>query len=476
MGKSSKDKRDAYYRLAKEQGWRARSAFKLLQLDEEFDLFNGVTRVVDLCAAPGSWSQVLSRVLIRGEKFGRAGWIEKRAIQQERIKRAVAYGEMQREQEQEHEQTYNSNNLSPQRHPHRRRRPPTNVASRGHHDPPRGHTHPSTIPRLLAALDPPTASPSPTSTSTSTNSIPEEKATNAPIDLILSDGAPDVTGLHSLDAHLQSQLLLSALTLALHTLRPGGIFVAKIFRGKDIDLLYAQLRICFESVVCAKPRASRASSLEAFVVCRGFKRPDGLGDFGGLKDGRPWPVPFARSGVQGEKRPHRGQRRTKREDGITVLELSSGSEVERESEDEDEDKYEDEEQHAHDLVSDVSSSGTSYDRGTGATIPQSVLMLKKPPHNLHSPYKFPYKSPHKLPDHENHNPSAKRETNLAGSPPSWPAAIFPPTTPTPPTSCRPDTSAWRRCSRRRRRRTKGPSRRGGGRGGMFGKTKNKDQR
>lgn len=34
MGKTSKDKRDAYYRLAKEQGWRARSAFKLLQLDE----------------------------------------------------------------------------------------------------------------------------------------------------------------------------------------------------------------------------------------------------------------------------------------------------------------------------------------------------------------------------------------------------------------------------------------------------------
>ncbi|KAL8759010.1 MAG: hypothetical protein Q9184_003749, partial [Pyrenodesmia sp. 2 TL-2023] len=67
MGKSSKDKRDAYYRLAKEQGWRARSAFKLIQLDERFDLFKDVTRVVDLCAAPGSWSQVLSRVLIKGE-------------------------------------------------------------------------------------------------------------------------------------------------------------------------------------------------------------------------------------------------------------------------------------------------------------------------------------------------------------------------------------------------------------------------
>jgi tRNA (cytidine32/guanosine34-2'-O)-methyltransferase len=72
MGKSSKDKRDAYYRLAKEEGWRARSAYKLLQLDEEFHLFKDVTRVVDLCAAPGSWSQVLSRVWARrlGEEAG----------------------------------------------------------------------------------------------------------------------------------------------------------------------------------------------------------------------------------------------------------------------------------------------------------------------------------------------------------------------------------------------------------------------
>jgi len=65
MGRSSKDKRDIYYRLAKEEGWRARSAFKLLQLNDDFNLFNGVNRVVDLCAAPGSWSQVLSRKLIQ---------------------------------------------------------------------------------------------------------------------------------------------------------------------------------------------------------------------------------------------------------------------------------------------------------------------------------------------------------------------------------------------------------------------------
>lgn len=63
MGKSSKDKRDIYYRLAKENGWRARSAYKLIQIDEQFNIFEGVTRAVDLCAAPGSWSQVLSQKL-----------------------------------------------------------------------------------------------------------------------------------------------------------------------------------------------------------------------------------------------------------------------------------------------------------------------------------------------------------------------------------------------------------------------------
>ena len=51
MGKASKDKRDIYYRKAKEEGWRARSAFKLLQIDEQFDLFTGVRRAVDLTRA-----------------------------------------------------------------------------------------------------------------------------------------------------------------------------------------------------------------------------------------------------------------------------------------------------------------------------------------------------------------------------------------------------------------------------------------
>lgn len=58
MGRHAKDKRDVFYRKAKEDGWRARSAYKLLHIEEEFGIFAGVTRAVDLCAAPGSWSQV----------------------------------------------------------------------------------------------------------------------------------------------------------------------------------------------------------------------------------------------------------------------------------------------------------------------------------------------------------------------------------------------------------------------------------
>ena len=51
----------------------------------EFDLFADVTRVVDLCAAPGSWSQVLSRVLIKGEKFGRSAWEDKQEVLRQQL-------------------------------------------------------------------------------------------------------------------------------------------------------------------------------------------------------------------------------------------------------------------------------------------------------------------------------------------------------------------------------------------------------
>jgi len=94
-------------------------------------------------------------------------------------------------------------------------------------------------------------------------------------DLVVCDGAPDVTGLHDIDEYIQAQLLLAALNISTHVLRSGGTFVAKIFRGKDVSLLYSQLRLFFPSVTVAKPRSSRNSSIEAFVVCQGYSPPPG---------------------------------------------------------------------------------------------------------------------------------------------------------------------------------------------------------
>ncbi|KOS22702.1 putative tRNA (cytidine(32)/guanosine(34)-2'-O)-methyltransferase [Escovopsis weberi] len=269
MGKSSKDKRDAYYRLAKEQGWRARSAFKLLQLDEEFDLFSNVTRVVDLCAAPGSWSQVLSRVLIKGESFGHTAW-QNRDTQIRRQMLNLLPLSSSAENAPASPEAPTSESPSPA--PAAQRNDVKIVSIDLQPISPLAGittlradiTHPATVPLLLKALDeeydPTTAG----------------SQASHPVDLVLSDGAPDVTGLHDLDIYVQSQLLFAALNLALCVLKPGGKFVAKIFRGRNVDILYAQLKIFFEKVFVAKPRSSRASSVEAFIVCLNFRPPAGF--------------------------------------------------------------------------------------------------------------------------------------------------------------------------------------------------------
>ncbi|MFH4981184.1 hypothetical protein AB6A40_007893 [Gnathostoma spinigerum] len=211
MGKTSKDKRDIYYRLAKEEGWRARSAFKLLQIDDEFNIFEGVSKVVDLCAAPGSWSQVLSKKI----------YLARDDVKEREKVRIVAV------------------DLQPM----------------------------SPLPGVIQLQG------DITETRTAEAIISQMEGDKA--DLVVCDGAPDVTGLHSLDEYMQSQLVLAALNIATFILKEGGTFVAKIFRAKDITLLYAQLKFFFKEVYCAKPRSSRQSSCEAFVVCRLFRLPDG---------------------------------------------------------------------------------------------------------------------------------------------------------------------------------------------------------
>ena len=224
MGKNSKDKRDLYYRRAKEEGYRARSAYKLLQLNEEFHFLDDpkLKRVVDLCAAPGSWSQVLSQKLFGASATGETGQtaqVSGDSLDDGKVIVAV--------------------DLQPMS--------PIPYVTTLQAD----ITHPNTLRRILSLFG------------------------NKKAQFVCSDGAPDVTGLHELDEYIQQQLVLSALQLATCILEPGGCFVAKIFRGRDIDLLYSQLGYLFEKVVCAKPRASRGSSLEAFVVGIGFRCPEG---------------------------------------------------------------------------------------------------------------------------------------------------------------------------------------------------------
>ncbi|KAK5946645.1 tRNA (uridine-2'-O-)-methyltransferase trm7 [Knufia obscura] len=309
MGKSSKDKRDAYYRLAKEQNWRARSAFKLIQLDEQFDLFSfqephKCTRVVDLCAAPGSWSQVLSRVLIKGESFGRRAWMEKMQRLVDEVKLAE---KMERNEDAELSEEMSKINLDEEK-PTLQPRPNVKIVAidlqpmaplEGIIQLQADITHPSTVGRMLSALNP-----------------EKSEADYDLVDLVISDGAPDVTGLHDLDIHIQSQLLYSALTLAIRVLRPGGKFVAKIFRGKDVDLIYAQLKLLFRRVHIAKPRSSRASSIEAFVVCEDYTPIEGW-----TPDlGRPVDVPRpATTMTEEEIEALPEQTRTVREDGTVEL-------------------------------------------------------------------------------------------------------------------------------------------------------------
>lgn len=219
MTRTSKSKRDIFYRLAKEQGWRARSVYKLLQLDQQFSLLgDGVRKIVDLCAAPGSWSQVLSRKLYTGhvlgfgeyDKVDGGGEGDRKIVAVDLQKMAPLHGVVQLQGD---------------------------------------ITLLKTSERIKLELN------------------------GYKADLIICDGAPDVTGLHDMDEYVQGQLIVAALNICLHCLKDGGNFVAKIFKGPDVDILIDQLELFFEKVFISKPTSSRDNSSESFVVCMGMSIP-----------------------------------------------------------------------------------------------------------------------------------------------------------------------------------------------------------
>lgn len=202
---------DYFYRRAKEEQYRARSAYKLQHVAESTGVFEGVTAALDLCAAPGSWSQLLAR-RFAGVEEGKGG-----ASSAEAGARVVAVDLQE---------------MAPI----------------------------EGVSIIQADI---------TLASTAEEILRRFKGVRPQI--VVCDGAPDVTGLHSVDEYLHSQLVFAAVGCAARVLSVGGSFVAKIFKNENVGLLVEQLNVIFATVEVVKPSSSRVRSAEHFVVAKGFR-------------------------------------------------------------------------------------------------------------------------------------------------------------------------------------------------------------
>jgi 23S rRNA (uridine2552-2'-O)-methyltransferase len=94
---------------------------------------------------------------------------------------------------------------------------------------------------------------------------------NQGIDLVLSDMAPNMSGMDAIDQPKSMYLTELALDLAKQVLNVGGCFVVKVFQGEGFDPYLADCRSTFSSVKVRKPDASRSRSREVYIVAKGFK-------------------------------------------------------------------------------------------------------------------------------------------------------------------------------------------------------------
>jgi 23S rRNA (uridine2552-2'-O)-methyltransferase len=189
---------DPYVQEAQRRGYRSRAAFKLTELDARDRLLRPGMRVVDLGAAPGSWSQVLR------ERVGTGG-------------RIVAV------------------DVLPM-------------------DPIAGVTFVQADFREdegLAAV--------------------EKALENGPVDLVVSDMAPNLSGIDPVDQARSVHLGELALEFAISHLREGGDLVVKVFQGAGLAELQRAISARFAKVYVRKPKSSRDRSRETFLVGKGFR-------------------------------------------------------------------------------------------------------------------------------------------------------------------------------------------------------------
>jgi 23S rRNA (uridine2552-2'-O)-methyltransferase len=187
---------DPYVKEANRRGYRSRAAFKLLELAERDQLLRPGMTVVDLGAAPGSWSQVLR------ERIGGKSRIV--AIDLLPMTGLPGVDVIQNDLESD---------------------------------------------EGLAAI--------------------EAALRGAPIDLVISDMSPNLSGIDVVDQARSIRLAELALDFAQTHLQPGGNLVVKVFQGAGLDAFQRAVRVHFEKVYLRKPKASRDRSREHYVVAKG---------------------------------------------------------------------------------------------------------------------------------------------------------------------------------------------------------------
>jgi 23S rRNA (uridine2552-2'-O)-methyltransferase len=202
---------DPYVKKAQQDGYRSRAAYKLLEIDQRDHLLKPGMTVVDLGAAPGSWSQVAV------QKLKRQG----RVLAIDLLPMAPLPGVDSLEGD---------------------------------------FTEPAGLDWL------------------------EDKLQGARVDLVLSDMAPNISGVGLRDQARQYELCELALDFAVRWLKPGGAFLVKVFQGVGFEDFVKQMRDAFEQVVIRKPEASRDRSSEVYLLGR---RPRSVAEIG--RDNPPEP-------------------------------------------------------------------------------------------------------------------------------------------------------------------------------------------
>ncbi len=99
----------------------------------------------------------------------------------------------------------------------------------------------------------------------------QELLAGRPVDLVISDMAPNISGMAAVDQPRAIYLCELALDFARETLQPGGGLVVKLFQGEGFDQYIRDARMLFSRVVTRKPKASRSRSREVYLVADGFK-------------------------------------------------------------------------------------------------------------------------------------------------------------------------------------------------------------